>query len=303
MQDAERRLEHLDSQSGRQEAKLQKFSPDTFKAYQWVLKNQDKFRKEVFGPPVVTCSVTDPKYANALETLLQRTDMIAFTTQCNEDFRTLQRALFKGGMRLHDISIKTCSVALDTMKAPLPDSELQRLGFDGWAKDYLSGPEPVLAMLCSENRLNQTPVGLRDISEAAYAELENSESGVVSSWVSGKHVYQVTRRREYGAKSTRARQVRAAQAWTSQPVDASLKQHHQQTIHSYKRELDEISEKAQEERAATADVVKEHERVEAEAVCHGACSTLFHILIVLVERNRGRENREANCTHAVPGYS
>jgi hypothetical protein len=37
----------------------------TLKAYRWLLENQSKFEKEVFGPPIVTCSITDPKYADA----------------------------------------------------------------------------------------------------------------------------------------------------------------------------------------------------------------------------------------------
>lgn len=261
----ERRLENLDSQSGRQEAKLQKLSADSYKAYQWMVDNQDKFENEVFGPPLISCSVTDPKYANAVESLLQKTDFTAFTVQNRNDFRTMQRVFIRE-MGLHDITLKTSSAPLSSMKAPVSNEELRRLGFDGWAKDFIAGPEPVIASLCSENRLHQTPVSLRDISEEAYNSLENAEESPISSWVSGKHSYQVTRRREYKAKSTRVRQVKTAQAWTSQPVDASVKQQHREAIQTYNREFSELQEEANAEKEKTRDLLSALRRLEDEMV-------------------------------------
>ncbi|KAJ5141660.1 hypothetical protein N7476_004484 [Penicillium atrosanguineum] len=259
----ERRLENLDSQSGRQEAKLQKLSADSYKAYQWMVDNQDKFENEVFGPPLITCSVTDPKYANAVESLLQKTDFTAFTVQNRNDFRTMQRVFIRE-MGLHDITLKTSSTPLSSMKAPVSNEELRRLGFDGWAKDFITGPEPVIASLCSENRLHQTPVSLQDISEEAYNSLENAEESAISSWVSGKHSYQVTRRREYKAKSTRVRQVKTAQAWTSQPVDASVKHQHREAIQTYNREFSELQEEANAEKEKTRDLLSALQRLEDE---------------------------------------
>lgn len=264
IEQAERLLRNLDSQSGQQEAKLEQASSDTLKAYRWVLNNQDKFEQEVFGPPVVTCSVNDPKYADAIESLFQKTDFLAFTTQNRRDFRTLQRALI-GELQLHDVSIRTCSIPLGNLRSPFSEDEVRRLGFDAWAKDLLSGPEPVLAMLCSENRLNQTPVGLKDISDDMYAELE---SGSLSSWVSGKYSYQVNRRREYGpsATSTRVRPVKPAQVWTSKPVDASVKQQHQENIELWKEQLAEVSDKMRSEKATLTEVHSAHERNTEETV-------------------------------------
>ncbi|KAJ5699017.1 Structural maintenance of chromosome complex subunit SmcA [Penicillium macrosclerotiorum] len=250
IEDSQKAMEHLDSQSGQQEAKLQRLSNDSLKAYRWVQQNQHLFEMEVFGPPIVTCSVANPKYADAIETLLQRNDFTAFTVQSRSDFRTLQRAL-NGQLKLHDISIKTCSISLDSIRSPLPQSELQRLGFDGWAKDFLNGPGPVLAALCLENRLHQTPIGLNDISEDRYNEME---SGNISCWVSGKQSYQVTRRQEYNASSTRVRQVRPARYWTAQPVDASLKQQYLQNIGAWKQQMAEVSAQMNDERATMVEL-------------------------------------------------
>ncbi|EAU32569.1 hypothetical protein ATEG_07185 [Aspergillus terreus NIH2624] len=264
---AEQQLKNLDSQSGRQEMKLKQASLDTYRAYQWLQTNQDKFEKEVFGPPMMTCSVKDPKYADAIESLMQRSDFTAFTTQTRNDFKTLQRFLIRE-LRLHDITIRTCSVPLENLAVPMSNEEVSQLGFDGFAKDYLNGPEPVLAMLCSENRLHQTPITLRGISDEQYHVMESGEIASISSWVAGKQNYQVVRRREYGpnASTTRVRQVRPAQVWTTQPVEQSAKQDVTQHIQELRLELREIEQQMESAKSQLTQLGRDHEQCERERV-------------------------------------
>ncbi|KAJ5980458.1 hypothetical protein N7481_007756 [Penicillium waksmanii] len=241
--ESEQQLEHLDSAIGKQEFKLKLTNSNT----------------KSLGPPMVTCSVPDPKYADVIESLFHKSDYTVFTVQSRNDFRTLQRNIAE--QKLADISIKTCSQPLGHFTAP--DFDIQSLGFDGWANDFLTGPDPVIAMLCMENRLNQTPVGLREISEEAFAQMEN---GSLNSWVSGKHSYNVTRRREYGpgAQSTRVRQVKPAQAWTAKPADASVKQRYLDDIRQSREELAELQAKVVSDKAAAAELIADHRRVQDE---------------------------------------
>lgn len=299
IQQAERQLSSLDSASGQQELKLQKASVDTLKAYRWLLENQNRFEKEVFGPPIVTCSITDPKFADAVESLFQKTDFTSFTVQTRNDFRTLQHAINQT-LGLHDISIRTCSLSLDTMRAPMPNDQLVRLGFDGWARDFLVGPDPVIAMLCSEKNLHSTPIGLREISNEVFARLEE---GLMSTWVSGKKSYQVTRRKEYGpgATSTRVREIKSAQVWTAQPVDLSLKREHQENITLWKEQLQDIKDKLESERAAVLKIREEHEQVEREMVISVFLLLSSHIILIFAtERHRERKERKADSSHSVP---
>ncbi|KAL4924031.1 uncharacterized protein BDV17DRAFT_223840 [Aspergillus undulatus] len=255
---AEHQLRSLDSQAGQQEQKLEQASRDSHRAYKWLQQNQDKFEKEVFGPPIVTCSVKDPRYADHLESLLQKTDFTCFTVQSRNDFRTLQRYLI-GEQRLHDISIRTSTIPLANLRSPMSDDQLRNMGFQGWAKDFLDGPEPVLAMLCSEKDLFRTPVSLRPISDETYSALESSP---IASWVSHRQAYQITRRREYGpgAISTRVRQVRAAKFWTSQPVDALAKRELQRRIQELRSEASEIRETMESDRATLTQLGEEHKK-------------------------------------------
>lgn len=262
---SEEQLRRLDSHSGRQETVLQHLSADTFKAYRWLLGNQNRFEKEVFAPPAVSCSVKDPAYADAIESLMQKNDFIAFTTQTRNDFKTLQRAL-NIELKLSEISIRTSSIPLERFQPPLPNEEIKQFGFDGWAMDFLNGPEPVLAVLCSENRFNQTPIGRRDITDDEYNRIAQ---GTIANWVSGTTSYQITRRREYGpdATSTRTRPVRPAKIWTSQPVETSKKQEVNENLEILRQESRELRSKLDSIKAKLTQLSKEHEDIEQEKVC------------------------------------
>lgn len=182
----------------------------------------------------------------------------------------------------------------------MPNDELIRLGFDGWARDFLVGPDPVIAMLCSEKNLHSTPIGLREISNEVFARLEG---GLMSSWVSGKRSYQVTRRREYGpgATSTRVREIKPAQVWTAQPVDLSLKREHQENITLWNEQLEGIKDKLESEKAAVLKIREAHEHTEREMVISVFLLLSSHlILICATERHRERKERKADCSHSVP---
>ncbi|EER29889.1 SMC family, C-terminal domain containing protein [Coccidioides posadasii C735 delta SOWgp] len=288
-----RRLEGLEFQDGQQEEKLRQLSDDSFNAWQWLKEeeNQVHFEKPVYGPPLVVCSVKDPKYASALEGLMQKNDFCAFTAQTRNDFLKLQELLYqKHGW--HDITIKTCSVPLSGFRPPVDDEELQKLRFDGWAKDYISGPEPVLAALCSENRFHATPITLRDISDAEYRHLENSP---ISMWIANNSHYQVVRRREYGpaATSTRVRHLRPAKLWTDQPVDEQIKQQLETELNEWKAKMDEIQERMDDQKGTLARLAAEHraaseekERLEREKAAKQSALTAFKALPARLEQQK-----------------
>lgn len=238
--EAEGELAALNTQAGLQERLLKQMSPDSYRAWQWVKANQDKFEQTVFGPPMVTCTLKKPEYASAIESLFQKNDFLAFTVQNRNDFRILQEQFFKQD-KLHDVSLKTCSVSRDRFTAPISDEQMRALTFDGWAIDLMDGPEPVLTMLCSEKQLHQTAIKSRDISDDDYRRIEASP---INSYVCGKVSYQTTRRREYGAgaTSTRTREIKPARVWTQQAVDTTAKRGYQENIGEWGDNLNEIRE-------------------------------------------------------------
>ena len=61
----------------------------------------------------------------------------------------------------------------------------------------------------------------------------------IAAWATGKSVYKISRRREYGpgASSTQVRDVKKAGVWTEQPVDSMAKRELQENIAGWAEEV------------------------------------------------------------------
>ncbi|KAM0521179.1 hypothetical protein ACHAPE_002653 [Trichoderma viride] len=214
-------IESLDTQEGQQLNFMRRSFPELSTAWDWVQENQGKFEKEVFGPPMLCCSVKDERYSDQVQALLQTDDFVCFTAQTKHDYRLLTDQLYRE-MSL-SVVIRTCSQPLAAFRSPIALSEAQSLGLDGFALNYLDGPEPVLAMLCAEKRLHQSGVSVKDHSDDEYEKLVNH--GRISQWAAGKQQYLVRRRKEYGpsAMTTVTKRIQPGRFWTSQPVDSQEK--------------------------------------------------------------------------------
>ncbi|KAI4282716.1 MAG: hypothetical protein L6R38_002720, partial [Xanthoria sp. 2 TBL-2021] len=255
---AQKELQNLESQAGQRENKLRQASQDTFKAWEWIKEHQDEFEKPVFGPPMVECSVTDPKYVDQIETLLQRGQMLMITCQTKNDFKKLGDILH-GRMHLAEINMQHMTGTLADFPPPIDRDQLGRYGLTGWALDYITGPEPVMAMLCANVRLERTGVGDQDTTPEQFELLQN---GPIENWVTKRSSYKIVRRREYGpsATSTNVRDVRRAQVWTNQPIDMRAKQDLQENIEGWSGEITELKSEAataQKEIEELRDTIRE----------------------------------------------
>ncbi|KAH7037584.1 RecF/RecN/SMC N terminal domain-containing protein [Microdochium trichocladiopsis] len=210
----------LDSQQGQQLLRLRQMNSDAHKGWLWLQENQDKFEKEVFGPPMLTASVKDDRYSDLIQSLLGKDDFFCFVAQTRNDHKTLSEYIFKQ-LKLN-VTIRTCGNSFASYKAPLSSSELEALGLDGgFAIDYLDAPEPVLAMFCAEKKLHTSLLSLHEINDAQYNQITQHEQ--IAAWATGMTMHRISRRREYGpgATSTTTRQINKGQYWTDQPVDNS----------------------------------------------------------------------------------
>lgn len=237
IQRAQAEMQNLDSQAGKQNIKLQNASRDTAKMWEWVQQHQDEFEKPVFGPPIVECSIKDPKFVDQIESLFQKGIALSFTVQTKNDFKKFSD--FVARMRLTEIYFETMIGGLDNFRSPLGEDEMQRYGFEGMALDYMNGPEPVLAMLCYKLNLHRMGVSSRDTSAQQYKLLENSP---IQTWVTSRSTYKIQRRREYGpgAVSTQVQPIKRAVIWTDQPVDLTAKRELQENIQGWNEEIDAL---------------------------------------------------------------
>lgn len=86
-------------------------SPDTFRAWDYYKSHKDEFEAEVLGPPILTCSIKDPNYADAVESLMGAYDKKALVCQTKADYRRLLNACFDKGMGLADVTIREYSAS------------------------------------------------------------------------------------------------------------------------------------------------------------------------------------------------
>lgn len=240
----QKELENLTSQQGKKLTQLKSVHADAAKGWEWLQENQDQFEKEVFGPPMLTCSITDKNYSDHVQSLLNQDDFICFICQTPSDHKKLSNQ-FYGQMGIA-VPIRTCANEFASFRPMIPKDRLPELGLDAYAIDYLDGPEPVLAMLCAEKKLHISGVSKQDISSDQYDKLMAAEK--IPNWATGKRIYRVARRREYGpgATSTSARNILPGRFWTDQPVDETERVNVERKIEETQQEIHVLQQKARQ---------------------------------------------------------
>lgn len=257
-------IENLNTQAGQQEERLKGVSIDTYKAWQWIKDNQREFKKEVFGPPAVTCTVKDPRMATRVEAVLQISDFKIITVQCREDFTKLQDELTKK-QKLHDISIRTCTIDnLSSFKTPLNDDQLHELGLEHWAIDCLEGPPVVLAGLCQERYLHQTAISSSTVSNAQHEAIARSP---LRSYVADSQFVKFTRRAEYGAAGVGSsfKDMKDAKFWTNQPIDTGRKREWHDQIKEIDRDVFELRQNIEKIRVEVEEIKEQRLKEESLA--------------------------------------
>ncbi|QPG97396.1 hypothetical protein C2857_006254 [Epichloe festucae Fl1] len=242
----QKEVDDLDTQQGQQETMMRKNYPDVAAGWAWIQEHREDFEKEVFGPPMVSCSVKDERYSDQIQAMLQIDDFLCFTAQTKNDYKKLTDQLYRA-MSL-SVVVRTCSNPLSAYRSPVERQEAAQFGLDGFAIDYLTGPEPVLAMLCAEKRLHQSGVAQGEHNDEAYERLVSN--GKINQWAAGRQMFTIRRRREYGpqAMTTITKNIYKGRFWTLQPVDEQEKE-------ELKRRLAEANEqrRALKEKKITLD--------------------------------------------------
>ncbi|KAF2655795.1 P-loop containing nucleoside triphosphate hydrolase protein [Lophiostoma macrostomum CBS 122681] len=260
IQNQENSRKNLETQSGQQANLLQRVSSDTARGWNWIQKNLHtlKLQGEVHGPPILTCSVENPRFAAIVENHLRPGDTTAITCTNGQDAQLISKKLLGPEMGLHHVSIRTVPRGLAYYRNPLTREELRELGFEGWALDYIQGPDPVLAMLCDGAGLHRAAYAPNQLSEEQHKAVEQSP---IATWIAGRHKYRVTRRKEYGQTSTRVVPLVKAKYFTDQPVDMQKRHELDEAIQDSKTKLAE----AQKRHAQAKDEQQEEKLKHAEA--------------------------------------
>ena len=266
----EREMVALDSRRGQQFSILKRMAPEVARGWQYLEEHMHEFTKEIFGPPMMTCSIKDPRYSNVIQSLLQNDDFLCFTTQSVEDHKKLSD-IFYGRLKL-SVTIRTCTSALGSFTSPFTSEELSGMGFDGQAIDFIEGPDAVLAMLCAERRLHSSPISIAKPSQSQYDRIVSNER--ISTWAAKDQMYRISRRREYGshAVSTSVREIRPGRYWTeAQAGDLTEKTELESKMDDFDKQLQALhgemralKDKASDPVRKTREIDEEIERLRSE---------------------------------------
>ncbi|KAH6646971.1 P-loop containing nucleoside triphosphate hydrolase protein [Truncatella angustata] len=250
MQTIKSSIEALTTQEGQKASFLKRVSPDAHQGWEWLQSNLDKFEKEVFGPPMLTCSLKDERYSNLVQSMLQQNDFLCFTCQTRADHKKLSDQFY--GMMKLSVTIRTCNTDFQSLRPPMAADEVRRLGLDGFALDYLEGPEPVLAMLCTERFLHASGIALSELKSEQFDALQSGQK--INTWATGQTYFRVIRRREYGpdATTTSTRKVNQGRFWTGQAVDVDP------------NEKDELQNRMGQKTAERETLVQEYKDLRAQ---------------------------------------
>ena len=118
--DATETKEDLQSQAGQQANKLRSASRDAAAAWEWIQENRDKFEGDVYGPPIIECTLKDQRHASAIESVIGDGEKLAFTVTSQNDFKMLNRQLYDL-MRLSQVNIRNSMHTLASFRAPTCD--------------------------------------------------------------------------------------------------------------------------------------------------------------------------------------
>lgn len=230
----------LETQAGKKMVHLEQVSRDTAQAWKWIEENKARLqlKGKVYPPPLLSCSIKDQRYADALEAQFGGIgDVTAITFTEQEDLRKVSNRIH-GDIGLHQVTLRGVGKGMAAYKSPLTNSELRELGFESWLLDYLEGPEDVLAMLCESAKLHAAAYSPRPLTQEQHQRVESSN---LTSWVAGPERFRSTRR--YGQVSTRVTAVAKAKHFSDQPVDLEQKQRLDEEKDQIEAEVDDLAQK------------------------------------------------------------
>ncbi|KAG9317772.1 hypothetical protein JVU11DRAFT_1992 [Chiua virens] len=255
--DAMGQLQRLDDVRHRKLENLRKWDPHHAEAVSWLRNNQNKFKMEVFEPPMICCSVPDKRFTNAVEACFNVNQLKTFVAQCEEDYELLNRCLNdsnEAGLRKDATKINTWfRPKVEHLGPPMNDEELKALGFDTYAIDKINCPDGLLWYLTRELNLHRTAIALDgskvDVSAAmeAVSRFGPRGEGGGATFIAG-NVVNIVQRSRYGKRAAQnsTREVRPARNLVNSAVDPEVKKQLDQTLQEARQTLEEINEDGNE---------------------------------------------------------
>ncbi|KAJ7594061.1 P-loop containing nucleoside triphosphate hydrolase protein [Mycena floridula] len=262
-------IRQLDSVDVQKLDNLRRWDADTADVIVWLRQNQTQFKHPIIEPPVMTLTVTDPKYTSAVEACFNANQLKTFVAQCHEDYNTFNRLVQDQQCIGRRVRVAIWFRAQQThlqSTPPMEVDELRALKFNGYAIDFVTHPPEMLWFLQVDIHLHRTAIalasGLVDIDKAMAAVAPSGGA----NFVTGNTMHQVSRSR-YGRKLVQnmTRGIRNARNLAATSVDVERKRGLEGQIRELETELSVALDQAKELEKRLDELHKENDVFEDRA--------------------------------------
>ncbi|KAJ7595202.1 P-loop containing nucleoside triphosphate hydrolase protein [Mycena floridula] len=237
-------ITELDSADAQKLANLRRWDKDAADVLIWLRSNQNRFKKPIIEPVVMSLTVTDLRYAMAVEACFNANQLKTFVAQCHEDYNLFNRLVQDEQCLGRSVRISIWfRPPSESLKKPPPmeRDQLKALKFDGYAIDFVAHPPEMLWFLQVDIHLHRTPVALAaNIVDVGKAMAAISPAGG-ASFITGATMHQVSRSR-YGQRMMQnmTRSIKKPMNFDALSVDVQRKQALEKDIAAVEIELSAV---------------------------------------------------------------
>ncbi|ODQ64603.1 P-loop containing nucleoside triphosphate hydrolase protein, partial [Nadsonia fulvescens var. elongata DSM 6958] len=228
---------------------------DMLKAVDYIKKNRDQFTGTIWEPPCLSVGVKDSRYRKYADATIFPHRFV-FTCETRSDYEKFTKHAFevsRWNITVAEYS-NTAAPTLNKHRKPTSNDSINSLGFDGYIVDTLTGPEPVLNMLCHKAFLHMTPFALRELTRNQQARLESALTDgtiplIKKYFVGDNQVLNV--RSKYGKKNI---STNSSVVWNNHASIFAIDKVDDSKIAQVQRELEEATSKCNQCKDALKEI-------------------------------------------------
>ena len=128
-------------------------------ACEWLDKNRNKFKGEIFYPIITQINVISPEYVPFVESALGGQDMSTFLFEDNIDLQTFCDLLDKECQIRVNVAMLPRNFGIEDCDRSFDISQFKSYGITNSIRDLITAPNQVMAYLCKTYHINHVPLG------------------------------------------------------------------------------------------------------------------------------------------------
>ena len=223
---------------------LLKLDSDDQKRFRTALDaaSQKGFKDDVLPPAVACLEVVDDRYADFMNVAISKNTSLAVTFATSEAKNAMGKFI-SSNLGLNTYLLEKTPVP----SPPISIEQLKKLGFDGYASDFLEGHSKVRKMVIEKNRLYRTPVRMNDLDQIMIDKLkrlvDNNGRLIFNQVFAGRSSYKFIKSKYDGQVSVSSFTIQSGRHYrkTGSIVLDDLKKQTQESIANINKSIERIN--------------------------------------------------------------